>query len=177
MRDLEVGERRLMARLVGFRPELSDVVIDERLVPDIEIVLEQLPVTLSPLVVRDSALVPAEYRYTSRFDEFFHRRATAVNGRFFDGQDLQRLGGPTRALSTLPGVTASEFLGNLSVRFTRCPSGSQPVIYVNGVLSNAASLNTIPVMSIELMEVYRGVSEMPIGARGNGCGAIALYTR
>jgi hypothetical protein len=177
MRNLEVGERRIMARLFGFRPELSDVFVDEHLVPEITIVLEELPATLSPVVVRDSALVPMKYRYTTRFDDFFLHRATAVNGAFFDAQDLERLGGPTRALAGLPGVRASEFLGNVAVRFSRCPSASQPTVFVNGIQSSASVLNTIVVTSIELMEVYRSVAEMPASARGNGCGAIALYTR
>jgi hypothetical protein len=68
-------------------------------------------------------------------------------------------------------------MGNLSVRFTRCTAKSQPALFVNGVLTDFGALTTIPVTSIELVEVYRSVAEMPMEGRGNACGALAIYTR
>lgn len=175
--NVAAGEQRLLARHVGFQPDLNDITVEPGATVDVAFLLVSAPIRLDTIRVVERALVPLKYHYTTRFDAFFQHRATSVSGTFFDHDDLERLGGPARALTRLPGVKASENSGVLLVRFARCEGGTSPTVLVNGIVSQASVLNTIPVTSIELIEVYRGVSEVPAEARGNGCGAIAIYTR
>ena len=144
---------------------------------DVDFELARQARDLEPVMVREAALIPAQYRFTTRYDAFFMHRATAVGGVFLDRADIERYGGPARALTRVAGVKATENMGALAVTFARCTSGAKPAVLVNGVLATGSALASIPVTSIELIEVYRGVAEMPNEARGNSCGAIAIYTR
>lgn len=176
LRAVPPGAQRLMVRRFGYAPELSDVTIAAGDTITLDFELARAPQELSAVEVRERALVPEEYRFTTRFDNFFSHRATSVGGQFFDRGDLERLGGPTRALNSIAGVKVSESAGNIqSIRFNRCPVSSTPAVLIDGLLANA--LETIDVASIELIEVYRSVADMPVDARGHGCGAIVIYTR
>ena len=177
LRAVPVGEHRLIARRVGYRPQAADVVLSGGPMPEVDFELERVTQELPTVEVRDRLLVPQKYQFTTRFDDFFRHRATAPSGRFFDRAELERYGGPARALATIPGIKAAENMGNLSVTFARCSPTTQPALLLNGVLTSFNALTTIPVSSIELVEVYRSVSEMPVEARGNACGALAIYTR
>ena len=177
LRQVPPGDLRVIARRLGYLPDAADVTLKagDSLTIDFDLAAaaQMLPLT----VITDHSPVPLKYRYTTRFDAFFARRATAPNGRFFDRDDLNRLGGPAHALYTIAGVKGLEYMGNLSVIFSRCPKSAGPVLILDGILTSFSALRSIPMSSIELMEVYRGVSEMPIEARGDGCGALVVYTR
>ncbi|MDB4881144.1 MAG: TonB family protein [Gemmatimonadetes bacterium] len=177
LRDVPAGSHRLLARRVGFAPEVVDVSGEPGGKLVVDFALRRAPQVLSAVEVVDRPLVPAKYRFTTRFDPFFIHRATAPAGLFFDHDDLERRGGVARALTAVSGISAREFMGGLSVKFKRCGNGTQPAVLVNGVLTNGGALPTIPVGSIELIEVYRGIADMPIEARGNSCGAISIYTK
>jgi outer membrane receptor protein involved in Fe transport len=61
-------------------------------------------------------------------------------------------------------------------------SGAPSVaLYVNGVRVDTVSLRQtlyeLDLADIEAIEVYRGVSELPLEAMGNACAAIFVWTR
>ncbi len=170
------GDYRVLARRVGLQPELADVTVGVGGSVSLDFVLERSPAYLPAVEVRDTALVPSKYRFTTRYDAFFTHRATATSGIFLDRTEIERGGGVAHALSQRGGVRATENMGTLAIRLPRCTMGS-PAVIVDGVLSNGGVLATIPASSIELIEVYRSVAEMPVEGRGNGCGAIVIYTR
>jgi hypothetical protein len=177
LRRLPAGTYRLVARQVGYLPDVVDVTLEAGGSMDIDFLLERPSHSLAAVEVRAASVVPPEYRFTTRYDAFFKNREKAVSGVFLDKADLERYGGPARALTRFSGVKATENMGTLSVAFKRCSGGASPAVLVNGVLAPDGVLATIPITSIELIEVYRSIAEMPIEARGNSCGAIAIYTR
>jgi hypothetical protein len=158
-------------------PEVVDVTGEAAGKVVVDFTLGRASQVLPGVDIIERSLVPEKYRYTTRFDPFFHHRATAAAGLFFDREDLERRGGVARALTGVSGITAREFMGGLSIKFKRCENGSQPAVLVNGVLASGGVLSMIPVSSIELIEVYRGIADMPVEARGNSCGAISIYTK
>lgn len=176
LRAVSSGRLRVMVRRVGFQTAVVDLAVQAGSRADVNFTLRRIPYELPSITIRDSALIPSKYRFTTRYDPFFLHRATAVSGVFLDRDEMDRRGGVAHALSSFGGVKATENMGALAVKLPRCGSGS-PALIVNGVLTNGSALSMIPVSSIELIEVYRSVAEMPVEARGSGCGAIVLYTR
>ena len=137
-------------------------------------------VTLSPVEVAGRAVVPEKYRYTHRFDEFFQGRQRAIGGNFFDADDIRKWGGVANAIRSVPSFRAGEFGGRLSVVSRRCPAGpagGKMGLTINGVVQDISALDHIVVSEIELVEVYKGISDLPPDMRGNSCGAIAIYTK
>ena len=176
LRQMPVGRWRVIARRVGFRAAVAYVTVEASSRIELDFTLRSIVGQLPTIKVRDTALVPRKYRSSMRYDAFFLHRATATSGVFLDREQMDRRGGVAHALSSFGGIKATENMGSLAVTLPRCGSGS-PVLIVNGVLTNGSALTLIPVSSIELIEVYRSVAEMPVEARGDGCGAIVLYTR
>jgi hypothetical protein len=163
---------------IGFSPDSLRVNVALR--PEPLVVPLKRIATLKQIDVSARAIVPEKYRYTHRFDEFFYRRKQATGGNFFDADDIRKLGGVANAVRTVPSMRAGERQGRLAVASRRCPAGpagGNMGLSINGVMRDISALDLIDVSQIELVEVYKGVSDTPPEMRGNNCGAIAIYTK
>jgi hypothetical protein len=143
-------------------------------------------------VVVDASLPfgkPARYAGTSKFDDFYERRARG-RGTFFTLEDIRRMD-RARAidlLGSVPGVVVYSPGGVPTVRMARCGAkGSNQAgedarwlaVFINGqrVANGLEILAGLDPAGIETMEVYRGASQLPVEAMGDACAAIFVWTR
>lgn len=197
------GRRFLHVRAVGYEPFDSLLVIAGG---SMSLVVRMRRIAVQLDSVRVTASItgkPARYSQTARFDAFYERRATAIGGTFLTREDIERKGS-TEALDLLrsvPGIEMSARNGMAPlIRFARCtstkssPFGSigkmEPMsggvetggplqLFMDGsrVGDPLSTLAELHAGDIEAIEIYRGVAELPIEARGSGCAAIFVWTR
>ena len=164
----------LSVRKLGFQP----VVLGRRLVAGdtatLFIVMSPVAVSLNPVQTVADSLVPPEYQFTHRYDDFFRHRAESIGGHFFTRDQMDAHGGVTEAIETVPGVRV---YGPFNIRLVRCPRGYKLAVVLNGVPSSMEALKMIPMNDIELLEIYTGAANMPPETRGNACGALVVYTK
>lgn len=152
--------------------------------------LLQLELHLGPATV-DPIVVTA--RRQGALADVYWRMERAVTGLFIRPEDVRAVA-PTRTSDVLrmqPGVhIMSQGLsrGQLELRL-----GCAPSVYVDGHLMNRAqnrwsdsarseaysAVNFVHPSSVEVIEVYRGASEVPgqFGGSTGMCGAIVIWTR
>lgn len=139
--------------------------------------------TLPAVSVEAEAFKPARYNPTTKFDEFYRRRARG-EGRFFTREDIEG-SARTEAAYMLQGIGGVRIIPPRGpqqpiIRFNRCPS-NRVAVYINGLqtggLTPAQSLFEMHTNDIEAMEVYTSPSQLPQEAMGNSCAAIFIWTR
>lgn len=194
-RDVAEGSWTLVVRRIGYSEYAEPLVVRARESRVVRVTLKSTPRTLDTIAVVGKGAVPARYGPSSRMDEFYRRRARG-RGRFFTREDIEDSGRSklTDLLRVVPGARVRTSLGNLAeVGFARCSgparltpaaaTGGIPLValYVNGARVDTASLrqtlSELELGEIEAIEVYRGVSELPMEAVGNACSAIFVWTR
>jgi hypothetical protein len=181
----------LEARKAGYRP--TSVVVELR--------AGTIGTTIMVLLPDDPALPgaaaglgagvgrPDRYRNTTRYDDFFRRQRSGT-GAFITREQIDRM----RAFNTfelireIPGVQAQPG----GVVFPRCGGASDNVaVFIDGERQRpsagavgrgtgaavAEMLSRVSAPQVEMMEVYRGLSELPAEFRENACAAIAIWTR
>lgn len=131
---------------------------------------------------------PARYAGTSKFDEFYRRRARS-RGTFFTLEDVREAhrSRVIDLLGSVPGITVFSPGGVPTIRAARCGANGRSdqndarwlAVFINGQrvgngLEILAGLNP---SGIEAMEVYRGTSQLPVEVMGNACAAIFVWTR
>jgi hypothetical protein len=176
---------------LGFLPQSIDVTNITADTVQLDITLTQLPRTLSTVSVEARASeVPPEYQYTHRFDKFFHDRANnSTRGTFYTRKQLVAYGSLARALRAL-GATVTEGRAGVitSVEFPDCvtPKGifknhpvppPPPTLIIDGRQTRIDMLNGVSLIDVEMMEVFPSAASSPAGARGDGCGALIIFTR
>jgi hypothetical protein len=176
---------------LGFFPQSLDVTNITADTVQLDIVLTHLPQTLSTVSVEARASeVPPEYRYTHRFDKFFHDRANnSGRGTFYTRKELIAYGSLARALRAV-GVRVVEGPAGviMDLSFPACSrdkigSGPawHPTVIIDGVVmaggDPVVKLNSISIKDVELIEVFPSVASSPADARGDGCGAVVIFTR
>jgi len=137
---------------------------------------------------------PLRYQHTGRFDDFYERRAKRP-GKYFTREDIERSGrnSAMELISSVPGVRLNwRADGTAIVRVARCEGNSiwgarQPSerwkwfnVFLDGQRIEAANIEllaSLKASEIETMEVYRGVSELPVTAMGSACAAVYITTR
>jgi hypothetical protein len=122
---------------------------------------------------------------------FYERRALG-RGRFFDRDEIDASGRTTLAdlLRTVSGARVARRIdGAVDVVFGRClgqgipsPMRQQPIstqLFINGTIIQdvATEIGLLRLSDIEAVEIFRGPSELPAEAVGNGCAAIFVWTR
>ena len=190
---LEPGAHVLRVRRIGYQSELFRVNLDRGQRQDVEIVLRPGAYELPTLEVTARQAKPIEYAWTTRFDDFFHRRHVGL-GHFLTRQDIEKANAfrTPNLLSTIGGIHL-QFLNlgptGTAVSFARCSGLTGSVaVWINGFkqrLPTAPSREQAvgefqqqyPPSQIEMMEVYRGPAEMPAEFNDGDCGAIVLWTR
>ena len=199
-----MGRRFLHVRAVGFEP--YDTLLNVVDAPiSLTIRMRRAAVQLDSVRVTASGTAkPARYSQTSKFDVFYERKAAAIGGTFLTREDIEH-NGSSEAIDlfrSVPGIEIAARPGMAPlIRFARCtgskasPFGSigkletmgkdgyerpGPVeVFIDGsrVGEPLSTLERMRTDDIEAIEIYRGVSQLPIEARGNGCAAVFIWTR
>jgi len=177
-------------RRIGYRPLVVRI---DPLPPGDDTLLVQLesvPIQLSEITVVGTATKPLRYAGTTKYDEVFLRRKIGL-GTLVTREDIDsRFGFHTyELLQTIPGVRIWNGPPK-RIRFARCQEPGGITVFVDGVRqlsdSSALGLGEEPVIEtlsrinpsdIEMIEVFRGPSEIPGIYHWNGCAVIAIWTR
>ncbi len=135
---------------------------------------------------------PAQYSGTTKYDDFFRRQKLSL-GTFISREQIERMNAfhTIEILRGIPGDPATA-----DIRIPRCESpdhrlgkvtvwidgqmliesqGGGP--YGSGSLHLAEMLERIAPTGSEMVEVFRGVSQIPGEFHWDGCAAIAIWTR
>jgi len=182
------------ARAVGFRVLTLTIHLQPSDTVQLEVQLARLPNTLSPVVVsaaeseRDK-IVPPEYRYTHRYDKFFEdRNNNSARGRFYTRADLKSYGNSMARILRSMGVRVNEGVNQTisDLYFYSCPRNSLtggpkdgwfPNLILDGRRIDLDMLSNIRPPDVEMIEVFPSAASTPAEARGDGCGAIVIFTR
>jgi len=137
-----------------------------------------------------TATKPLRYAGTTKYDEVFLRRKIGL-GTLVTREDIDsRFGFHTyELLQTIPGVRIWNGPPK-RIRFARCQEPGGITVFVDGVrqLSDSSALglgeepaietlSRINPSDIEMIEVFRGPSEIPGIYHWNGCAVIAIWMR
>jgi len=196
------GMRVVHITAIGFAPLDTSVIVTTGPMA-LALTLRPLTVLLDSVRVTANwtAFKPARYKNTGKFDGFYARKARALGGSFFAREDIERSGKRSAVdlLATVAGVRVEHLTtGNTMLRFVRCGGSallgqtgardqskdgfgkSETVqVFVDGmrVSEPFVTLASLTAGDVEAMEVYRGVSELPMEAAGDGRAAIFIWTR
>jgi len=188
--DSTVAFRRIGYRLLVVRIDPLPPGDDTLLVQ-----LESVPIQLSEITVVGTATKPLRYAGTTKYDEVFLRRKIGL-GTLVTREDIDsRFGFHTyELLRTIPGVRIWNGPPK-RIRFARCQESGGPggvSVFIDGVLQIESDrpstsglgeepavemLSRINPADIEMIEVYRGASEIPGVFHWNGCAVVAIWTR
>jgi len=136
--NVPAGEYRLTISAIGYVPVSRSLSVASDSGWAGQILVTRQPQPLPPIAVQ--AVRPSEWAHTSRYDDFFRRRAMG-QGVFRSRADLLRMGASDIAssLQQIPGVTVSATpnpYGELEYRFriARCP-GQPPrlAVFIDGI--------------------------------------------
>lgn len=172
------GERRLVVRRLGFRPETLAVVVPPGGETSVGVRLTPTPQTLAPVIVATSDM----RRYPPRLRAFYERRSRGF-GRFFTAEDIDRRNPAVVSdlLRQVPGTRITRRGGESIVTFRN--QNCVPLIWIDGMPAVAGYLDpdVFQPNSLAGIEVYSGPATVPselMWMRGKGaCGVIALWTR
>lgn len=191
------GQVRLRARVVGFVPQDTLLMLASGGSYSVRLRLVRLVSQLD--TVRVHAILPygkpARYSHTGKFDEFYERRAKRP-GTYFTREDIESSGRSrvSDLVSSIAGVTIGFRNGEAFARVARCTAPTVPTgassrgpaaykwlaVYLDGQRLRNDPVETLSQLStneVETIEVYRGVSQLPIEAMGDACAAVFITTR
>jgi hypothetical protein len=147
---------------------------------------------------------PGEYAHTSRYDDFFRRRALGI-GTFRTRQDIESKAAfdMVSVLNGIPGVRISLTPNphgetEVRVQLARCRppriglyvNGQRVELFLSAVSDEGPSsscrdcvrlyeaLSAILLRNVEFVEFYRGPGQIPSDLeRGDACAALVIWTR
>ena len=173
------GPATVRIRRLGFKPTSIDVVVDQRVPSTSVVTLSPIAQILAPIVVKGGS------NYTGRMAGFYQRRDLGI-GHFVSRERLEHDNPAqlTDVFRRLPGVqiTSTRTIRN-AIRFRGNGGSCWPLVWLDGAPLPTAEfdLDFLSPQSIEGIEVYSGVSQIPpqfMGARGLGsCGVIVVWSR
>jgi len=197
-RDIEPGSYQMRVRRLGYLASSERVVVDTGRTLSHDVALKRPTNMLSTVQIQGRAVkVPA------RFEDVYRRGALSF-GRFFTKEDIDRLK-PLDTESLFYNVSGVH-VHDRGLEFIRCEGGENVQVYVDGVqltqpntfrnsmayskLSPGAQesldesftdahqiLRDISPTSIQAMEVYTGVAQIPAEFLANACAVIAIWTK
>ena len=175
--SLAPGERTIVARRIGFRPESVTVRIAAGTVTEIDIPLRPTAAWVAPVVI-DARTA----RYSGFLRGFYERRDRG-NGVFFTAKDVEdrnpRL--VSDLLRIIPGVRIIP--GSTQNVVTFRDRNCLPLVWIDGNAGTTSYLDPdlFDPHTLAGIEVYKGTATVPaalMGTRGQGsCGVIALWTK
>ncbi|MEO7218718.1 MAG: carboxypeptidase regulatory-like domain-containing protein [Gemmatimonadaceae bacterium] len=156
----------------------------------VEVLLAPTANTLAPVAVAAAEterekVVPPEYRYTRRYDKFFEdRKNNSARGRFYTRADLKSYGGSMARILRSMGVRVTEGPNQTisDVYFYTCPRNTFngvswfPTLILDGTHIALDMLSDIRPSDVEMIELFPSAASTPADARGDGCGAIIIFT-
>lgn len=172
------GRVYLDVRRLGFHPVSVQVPVEASATAEVTVTLAPTAQQLAPVLVLGEASA-----FPARMAGFFQRRERGI-GRFLTRADIE-LGHPnelTDVFRRLPSVeiVSTQFIQHaVRLRGQRCA----PLVWMDGFPLSAAEfdLDMVSPESVEAIEVYSGISEVPaefVGPRGLGsCGAVLIWSR
>jgi TonB family protein len=172
------GPETIDARRLGFRPASIQVTVAPNATTAATITLVAVAQRLSPILVRGTV-----HASTHRLAGFYQRRQLGV-GHFFthDQIEKQHLYRLSDLFRRIPGmrITSTDVIQNaVRMRGESCA----PLVWMDGNPLAAAEfdLDAVTPESVDAMEVYSGLAEVPPGFMGpNGlgsCGVIVIWSR
>lgn len=192
------GQVRLHARLVGFVPKDTLLILESGRTYSVRLQLARFVPQLDTVQVQATLPYgkPARYRHTAKFDDFYERRAKKP-GSYFTREEIESSNRSrvTDIISSVPGVSIQYRNNQPVLRVARCTAPTLPTghksseenpqyswfaLFVNGQRIRSDPLNVLAQLStneVETIEVYRGVSQLPIEAIGDACAAVFITTR
>lgn len=182
-------------RRIGYRPMLLAL---RPLPPSRDTILVELrasQVQLPELIVSAPPTKPVRYAGTTKYDEVFLRRRVGL-GTLITREAIDlRFGSSTAEL--LQGIAGVNVWNGppKRIRFARCPEPGGIAVFIDGwrqLLPGASPpghpsaedeapeievLSRIHPADIEMIEVYRGASQIPGVFHWDGCAVVAIWTR
>ncbi len=174
-----VGKAVLRVRRLGYNELKIPLSVTPGQMSQTTYKLVPVATDLNKVIVRESAIVPARYAGTTRFDGFYRRRA-AGNGTFFTREmiDDRHAEKSEDLLKMATGIRITYRGSTPLVNFARC---DQVNVFIDGIRSHDGfrDFNALSPLEIEAMEIYKGISEVPpeFSPRPNDCAAIVVWTR
>ena len=184
---LSPGPHVIRVRHLGYQEAIDNIRIQERDSAEHAFVLRRVAVGLEKTVISGRAVT------FPRFFEAAYKRAAGGRGFFITREDIEQSNASEyqTLLNRIAGVSAND----RGVTFQRCQSGlevlSQPganakvQVWIDGFRMPAVvgprgiyeTLNTVKPQSIQLMEVYVGVSVIPAEFLSDACAVIVIWTK
>lgn len=191
--DSTVGFRR-----IGYRPMLLSL---QPLPPLRDTILVELiasQVQLPELIVSARPSKPLRYAGTTKYDDVFLRRKLGL-GTLISREAIDRRFGSSTAelLQGIPGVQVSNGPPK-RIRFARCLDPGGLAVFIDGARQvpqgrftergrggmpsfhetpEVEMLSRIDPTDVEMVEVFRGVGQIPGVFHWNGCAVVAIWTR
>lgn len=168
-----------------------------------DIVLIAGPYQLPDVEVSARYAKPAEYAETDKYDDFFRRQKLGI-GTFISREQIEKMNAfhTMDILKGIPGVYVNmsdpSDPATADIRIPRCTGEGNRVgkvtVWIDGqrlighqalrggrygpnALELAEMLERIAPSGIEMVEVFRGPSQIPGEFHWDGCAAIAIWTR
>jgi hypothetical protein len=199
LRALSGDSVRLELRRIGYQGLTRTVSL--RAPPgELELVMHPNAVVLPEIRATARAAKPAKYLGTTKYDGFFQRQKLGL-GTFITREQIERMNAfnTYEILRGIPGINVSIGNGdptNAEIRIPRCFGGNSRVtVWIDGKMQLPSSspgrdpghpgrdidlaehLARITPSNIEMVEVYRGASQIPGVFHWDGCAVIAIWTR
>ena len=146
-----------------------------------KLTIKRLPTILGEIVVVGKWGKPPKYANTSKYDDFYRRRA-GRGGRYITREDIDAR--PTTRISQLlvgiPGLRVGfDRPGGDEIEFVGCAT-SGPAIWVDGQRMQGNTTELLRVITpgdVEGVEVYVRETQIPAEFQDGACAAIVLWTR
>jgi hypothetical protein len=150
------------AEMLGYQTTQTALEVEDRQVVEIVLAMAIAAIPIEPLRVT----ARSRYARSSR-DEYYDRleRVRRMGGgTILDYDQLQR-----RLGSTIPNLVLEQYPGIRS-----CP----PTFFIDGLRASADDVRTLSVTSLEGIEIYRTVAQVPVQYQNRGsCGVVLIWTQ
>ena len=199
LRGLAGDSVRLELRRIGYQA-LTRAVSLRAPPAELELVMHPDAVVLPEIRATARPAKPAKYLGTTKYDGFFQRQKLGL-GTFITREQIEQMNAfhTYEILRGIPGINVS--IGNgdptdAEIRIPRCFGGNGRVtVWIDGKMQLPSSspgrdpghtgrdidlaehLARITPTNIEMVEIYRGASQIPGVFQWDGCAVIAIWTR
>lgn len=178
------GVHPVVVRAIGWKPLFFMIRMEDDQEQIVRVGLERVVQRLPDLTVEAGRFAkPAEYAFTTKYDDYFRRRRTA-SGVFRDKNDVLFRSAFDTAdlLRAIPGVQVVSAQGTTNVVFQACAEAYAKVsVWIDGAQVATAdhneALRYIRPNEIEFIEIYRRSGQIPGEFLGDSCAAIVIWTR
>jgi hypothetical protein len=199
LRGLSGDSVRLELRRIGYQA-LTRTASLAAPPAELQLVMHPDPVVLPEVRTTARPAKPAKYLGTTKYDGFFQRQKLGM-GTFITREQIERMNAfhTLEILRGIPGINVS--IGNgdptdADIRIPRCFGGNSKVtVWIDGKMQLSSTspgrdpghpgrnidlaehLARITPSDIEMVEIYRGASQIPGVFHWDGCAVIAIWTR